>query len=229
LPKLSQNFPRALERLPKPFVALSSHEGLVGKKNRFLPPSPAKRKTKPKAGIEMPEIRSSDRRQPIINNWTIDWIFTANSGTPIGLPNSFAFNCPQNNNSYLPKKQTYTQWLYNETPSCFTPLSNVPYTPVTVIPRVSYIRAPYVPQLAMAVAKQFVIREGLKLQFKAEAFNLTNTPLFGGPSTANPNQPIVPVAGIKPGSPGSFTGYGTIGSTQQNFPRQVQMSLKLIF
>jgi hypothetical protein len=165
----------------------------------------------------------------LINNWTVDWIFTADSGTPIGLPNGFAFNCPQNNNSYLPKKQTYTQWLYNETPSCFTPLSNVPNTPVTVIPRVSYIRAPYVPQLAMAVAKQFIIREGLKLQFKAEAFNLTNTPLFGGPSTANPNQPIVPVPGIKPGSPGSFTGYGTIGSTQQNFPRQMQMSLKLIF
>ena len=81
----------------------------------------------------------------------------------------------------------------------------------------------------MAVAKQFVIREDWKLRFKAEAFNLTNTPIFGGPSTGNPNQPIVPVPGIEPGCPGSFTGYGTIGSTQQNFPRQIQMSLKLIF
>jgi len=58
---------------------------------------------------------------------------------------------------------------------------------------------------------------------------LTNTPIFGGPSNANPNQPISPVAGVIAGQPGSFTGYGTIGSTQQNFPRQMQLSLKVVF
>jgi hypothetical protein len=47
LPKLSQNFPKSLERLPLPFVALSSQEGPVSKENRFLPPSPSKIKTKP--------------------------------------------------------------------------------------------------------------------------------------------------------------------------------------
>jgi hypothetical protein len=100
---------------------------------------------------------------------------------------------------------------------------------LTIIPRSGAIRAPYAPQLALGIGKQFAVREGLNLQFKAEAFNLTNTPIFGGPSNANPNQPISPVTGIAPGQPGSFTGYGTIGSNQQNFPRQMQLSLKVVF
>ena len=44
------------------------------------------------------------------------------------------------------------------------------------------------PQLALAMGKKVSLRENVALMFKAEAFNLTNTPLFGGPSTANPNQ-----------------------------------------
>ena len=58
---------------------------------------------------------------------------------------------------------------------------------------------------------------------------MTNTPIFGGPDTNNPQNPISPVAGIAPGQPGAFTGYGTIGSNQQNFPRQLQLSLKVLF
>jgi hypothetical protein len=165
----------------------------------------------------------------LINNWNTEWILTADSGTPIGLNTGVVFNCPQNNNNLLPTHQTFTEWLYNETPSCFTPIPTRSWQPLTIIPRSGAIRAPYAPQLALGIGKQFAVREGLNLQFKAEAFNLTNTPVFGGPSNANPNQPISPVAGVVAGQPGSFTGYGTIGSNQQNFPRQMQLSLKVVF
>jgi len=165
-----------------------------------------------------------------INGWSLDWIFTAASGTPISLPNANPFNCPQNNNSYLPPpgKQSYSEWLYNETPSCFSPVPR--WLPIGITPRVSYIRAPYAPQLAMAMGKKFAIRESMDLQFRAEAFNLTNTPIFGGPSTGSPNQGVtINKVGIPPGSPGYCSGYGCIGSTQQNFPRQIQLSLKVLF
>jgi len=33
----------------------------------------------------------------------------------------------------------------------------------------------------MAIHREFVPREGMRLQFRAEAFNLTNTPPFGAP------------------------------------------------
>ena len=167
----------------------------------------------------------------LINNWNTEWILTADSGTPISLANiqGATFNCPQNNNNLLPGHQTFNEWLYNETPGCFTVIPTRSWQQRTILQRSGAIRAPYAPQLAMALGKQFVVREGVNLQFKAEAFNLTNTPIFGGPTTSNPQNPISPVAGIPAGQPGSFTGYGTIGSTQQNFPRQLQLSLKVLF
>jgi Carboxypeptidase regulatory-like domain/TonB dependent receptor/TonB-dependent Receptor Plug Domain len=167
----------------------------------------------------------------LINNWSTEWILTADSGTPISLANiqGTTFNCPQNNNNILPAHQTFNEWLYNETPGCFTPIPTRSWQPRTILQRAGAIRSPYAPQLAMGLGKQFAVREGLNVQFKAEAFNLTNTPIFGGPDTNNPQNPIAPVAGIAPGQPGAFTGYGTIGSIQQNFPRQLQLSLKVLF
>jgi hypothetical protein len=174
---------------------------------------------------------ASGLRGQLLNNWDLSWILTADSGTPIGLPNGVTFNCP-GHPSYLPDegKQSYTQWLYNENnPGCF---KNFPqFTPVTVIPRVSYIRGPANrPQLALSLGKKFGLwGEGKFLQIKAEVFNVTNTRIFGGPSTANPTVAPQPVANIKPGEPGSCSGYGCIGSTQANVPRQAQLSLKFLF
>ncbi|OLD28067.1 MAG: hypothetical protein AUJ04_02445 [Acidobacteria bacterium 13_1_40CM_3_55_6] len=168
----------------------------------------------------------------LVNNWKVDWIFRHASGTPIGLPNGFNFNCP-NHPSYLPDKgkRNYGQWLYNESPTCFTSIQTPnPYAPITQVPRISSVRNPWAPQLALAMSKDFKIREGWKLQFKAEAFNVTNTPIFGGPSTANPNTQVTPRPDRAPaGSPGSCDGYGCIGVNQLNFPRQMQLSLKLLF
>jgi hypothetical protein len=138
---------------------------------------------------------ASGLRGQLLNNWDLSWILTADSGTPIGLPNGVTFNCP-GHPSYLPDegKQSYTQWLYNENnPGCF---KNFPqFTPVTVIPRVSYIRGPANrPQLALSLGKKFGLwGEGKFLQIKAEVFNVTNTRIFGGPSTANPTVAPQPV------------------------------------
>ena len=176
----------------------------------------------------------------LINDWKLDWIFKHASGTPINIPNTFIFDCP-NHPSYLPDSghQNYGQWLYNESPGCFTLIQGTPtatartgnpYAPITQVPRVSSVRAPWAPQLAMAMSKDFRIREGWRLQFKAEAFNVTNTPIFGGPSTANPNTAVTPRPDRAPaGKPGSCDGYGCIGQNQLNFPRQMQLSLKFIF
>jgi len=176
----------------------------------------------------------------VINDWRLDWIFKHASGTPIGLPNGFYFNCPSHP-SYLPDsdKQNYGQWLYNESPGCFTSIQATPtaanrtpnpYAPIVQVPRVSSIRTPWAPQLALAMSKDFRLREGLTMRFKAEAFNVTNTPIFGGPSTANPNTPVTPRPDrAPPGDPGSCDGYGCISNSQLNFPRQMQFSLKFIF
>jgi len=169
----------------------------------------------------------------VINNWSLDWIFTDASGTPIQPPNTFTYNCPQNNNSYIPAHRSFSEWIYNETPSCYTPLATNTWIPRTVVTRQNNLRAPYKPLATFALQKQFDIRESMKLQFRAEAFNAFNTPIFGGPSTGNPNLPVTinpnNIPGIQPGTPGYCSGYGCIGANQQNAPRQLQLSLKIIF
>ncbi len=62
-----------------------------------------------------------------------------------------------------------------------------------------------------SLIKNIPIVENVRLQFRAEAFNLTNTPVFGLPNT------VV-------GSPA----FGVIGG-QSNQPRNMQLALKLIF
>jgi hypothetical protein len=61
--------------------------------------------------------------------------------------------------------------------------------------------------------KDFDLMETTKLQFRAETFNLTNTPNFNTPGT----------------SFGSG-GFGTINGTASNQnPRQIQLALKFLF
>jgi hypothetical protein len=70
--------------------------------------------------------------------------------------------------------------------------------------------------------KSFPLAERFKLQFRAEVFNLTNTPSF-----ANPNATLLPT-GLGLGTQAG--GFGTITATNANYtPREIQFALKLLF
>ena len=83
-------------------------------------------------------------------------------------------------------------------------------------------------QLDLAVRREFPIRDRLKLQFRAEGFNIFNHPNFG---TINPSYC----------SPGPFCTFGQATSTlaqslgvlsplyQMGGPRSMQFELKLMF
>lgn len=60
--------------------------------------------------------------------------------------------------------------------------------------------------------KSFHIREKTTLQVRADAYNLANTPCFGGPNTTF-----------------GSAAFGTIGIGQTNDPRIVEMAMKLVF
>jgi hypothetical protein len=74
----------------------------------------------------------------------------------------------------------------------------------------------------VALQKQWAIKEAKYIQFRAEAFNVTNTPIFGGPDTNRNDTP-------GKNANGQATGFGTINLQPQNFPRQIQFSLKILF
>jgi hypothetical protein len=63
----------------------------------------------------------------------------------------------------------------------------------------------------ISVFKTFDIYENFKAQFRAEALNAMNTPLFRAPNTAFGNAQ-----------------FGTVTS-QANFPRMIQLGVRLFF
>jgi len=73
------------------------------------------------------------------------------------------------------------------------------------------LRTDWTRNLDFSLFRNFPIRERTTIQFRAEAFNLTNTPVFGQPNSIL-NAP----------------NFGIINSTR-NSPRQVQFSLKALF
>jgi hypothetical protein len=72
-------------------------------------------------------------------------------------------------------------------------------------------RGPSFTTLDFSLVKNIYFTEGVKLQIRGEAFNLTNTPVFGLPNTTVRNP-----------------GFGVIGS-QSNQPRNLQIALKLVW
>lgn len=79
------------------------------------------------------------------------------------------------------------------------------------------LNGPGTKALDFSLFKNFKIRETMKLQFRAEAFNISNTPQF--------NQPVGSIAAA---NSGRITSAGS-EVTLQRTPRQIQLALKLLF
>jgi hypothetical protein len=62
----------------------------------------------------------------------------------------------------------------------------------------------------------------VRLQFRADAFNITNTALRQGVTTDPTKGPAVYQGGV-------WNGFGTVSDLQYNFPRIIQLSMKLFF
>ena len=78
--------------------------------------------------------------------------------------------------------------------------------------RFAWIRNPAIPTVNLTLARKFQITERLNLQMRGEAFNATNTPLFGSPTTdfKDPR-------------------FGQLPLSQRNFPRLIQIAAKFGF
>jgi hypothetical protein len=165
----------------------------------------------------------------VLNDWKLDWIFANDGGTPVNYPKTYLFNCGTYN--IASAHRSNKSYLNNTQSSCF---QNFPeYTTVTERGRTEAVRNPWAQQTQLGLEKHFRITETTNLEFKAEAFNLTNTPIFAINADGDkPNAQQAPArvtSVADPNAPGAWSNYGTIGSNQQNFPRQIQLSLKLLF
>jgi len=76
----------------------------------------------------------------------------------------------------------------------------------------NYLHGPPHRELDLSLHREFRASERMTFQFRAEAFNITNTPTFGAPGAAY--------------APGSAT-FGVISSA--GLPRNIQLALKMLF
>ncbi len=98
-----------------------------------------------------------------------------------------------------------------------TPIAWTLAAPFTIgnAPRfLSGVRTDYTRNVDFALAKNIRFTEQFRLQFRAEFFNLLNTPVFGGPNSV--------------GNFATSSGFGQLLSTQ-NSSRAIQFALKLNF
>jgi hypothetical protein len=154
---------------------------------------------------------SSRAANYLIGSWQLNGILTLRSGQPFDLsaPGDIAnvgngSERPDLVGHPYPARQTPDQWLVRSAfafPQIYT-FGNLGR---------NVFRSDWGRNLDFSLFRNFPIRESLKLQFRAEAFNLTNTPVFGIPD----------------GSIGD-TSFGQVFSTA-NRPRLLQLALKLLF
>ena len=162
----------------------------------------------------------------VVNDWQLGWVFQNRAGTSTGYPNGQPFNC----GTYDPKPahKSWSTYMNNSQTSCW---ANSPeYWVNTFGTTNTKVRNPWAQQSALSMNKKFALKDQLNLLFKAEAFNATNAVIFGGPDGGSPQNALSRVQSVaNPNQPGAWSGYGTVGSSQQNFPRMMQFTLKLEF
>ena len=83
---------------------------------------------------------------------------------------------------------------------------------------IQQVRGPHFTNLDSSILKNFNFTESTYLQFRAEAFNTTNTPPFAQPRTAELHKPA------------SFSNISaTKNSNENNGARTLQLALKLFY
>jgi hypothetical protein len=158
----------------------------------------------------------------LVGGWVLSGVFRAQSGTPVQLNTGWLYTCSQ---SYKPAAgSTLGHWFStagSNPDSCWQQLS--PYELQPINSTTDAVRNPTIPNLDMSLQKSARIYERLNLDLRLDAFNATNTVLFGGPDTNPGDGPAI----FNPGS--GWSGFGTVGSQQQNSPRILQLSGKISF
>ncbi len=158
----------------------------------------------------------------LVGNWTASAVFSAESGTPVQLNTGWLYTC---NHSYKPAGgSTLGHWFStagNDPTQCWTGLS--PYELQPINSTTAQVRNPTMPNLDASIQKSTAITGRLNFDLRLDAFNATNSVLFGGPDTNPGDGPAV----YNQGS--GWSGFGTVGASQKNFPRILQVSGKISF
>jgi Carboxypeptidase regulatory-like domain/TonB dependent receptor len=160
----------------------------------------------------------------IVGGWKVNGFYTFQSGQPftVTCPNATSadFGCAANltGQSLYSGKHNYTQWMNPAAfaqPPVATAVGQTNFAPLGG--PLQQVRGPHFANLDSSILKNFNFTESTFLQFRAEAFNTTNTPPFAQPGQLN-------------FTTSNFSNISaTKNSNQNNGARTLQLALKLFY
>ncbi len=128
----------------------------------------------------------SDNRfvSALTGGWQLSWLFGAFAGTPFTVSASgTSLNAPGNSQradlvkSNVEKLGGFGRGTPYYDPTAFMPVTEARFGTAAF----NFLRSPGTVNLDLGLFRQFSITESVKLQFRVEAFNATNTPHLGVP------------------------------------------------
>jgi hypothetical protein len=166
----------------------------------------------------------------ILGGWNLSPILSRESGTPFTVSSSSSpLNAPgfgtQTANQVKPQVAILGGHDANSPyfdPNAFA----VPAAGVVGSSGRNIVRGPGYFNINLSLVRDFTLTERFKLQFRAEAYGLTNTPNFANPGAT------VSAATFTNGVVTKYNGYSTISSTLQangGPDRQIRFALKMVF
>lgn len=162
----------------------------------------------------------------IMGNWQINGIFSKVTGTPFTVGTANASLNSANNTQTADQVKPDVRIIggVGRGNSWFDPTAFVPVTAVRFgNSGRNILRGPGQTNLDASIFRDFPINERFKLQFRAEAFNLSNTPAF--------NNPGATASSATRNAAGEITNLGgfTEVTSAQATERQFRFALKLFF
>jgi hypothetical protein len=171
------------------------------------------------------KMLTSGAANHIVGGWQVNGILTSMTGTAFNIASAGTSVNSQGNT------QTADQVLPNVRilggvgtgNSYFDPLAFAQVTDVRFgNTGRNIVRGPGVVNLDFSLFRDFQVRENWKLQFRAESFNLTNTPAFNNPGATVSNATRNPDGSIR-----ALNGYSEI--TAAGAGRSIRFALKVYF
>ena len=151
----------------------------------------------------------------VLGNWQMNGILTLSKGLPLYNFGVAVGNCFCFGGSQRPDWTGVKPVLANQNIDHWFDIAQfrqpAPFTYGNLARTMTAVRQDGARQLDFSVFKTFPVKERMRVEFRAEAFNFTNTPLFAPPGTTFGT----PTFGVVTG--------------QENTPRQVQLVLKVLF
>ena len=148
----------------------------------------------------------------MLSGWQVNGVLVLYSGEPFSVSAAAtSLNTPGStqradqvvqNVSYLGRTGPSQSWF---DPLAFKPVTEVRFGTAGF----NTLRGPGTANLDLSVFRQFPVREGIKLEFRAEAFNATNTPHFSNPGANVSNMVLNPDGSVR-----SLGGYTEITSVK---------------